>query len=381
MKRFERLLISGASRCCRKYFTRITDEPPPRRDELPRVPSDTSAKPTPSLRIPLAVLVFSAILSAHTHSAEKPEIISVQKISAAAPHSAFTDLVRFNGEWLCAFREGKGHVSEDGAIRIISSDNLQNWFTWSHVTKDGIDLRDPKICLTPNGELMLTTAGADRSQKPVVHESYSWLTRDGRKWEGPFTIGDKNMWLWRVTWHKGTAYSVGYNTSGEKHLPGRDALPRVRLYTSKDGKKFDVLVPKLFDEGYPNETGMVFLDDDTALCLLRRDGEQASGKLGSAKPPYTDWSWKDLGVRIGGPAMIQIPDKRLIAAVRLYDAKVRTSIVQIDPATAKLTELLALPSGGDTSYAGLVWHNDTLVVSYYSSHEGKTAIYLARVRM
>ena len=40
---------------------------------------------------------------------------------------------------------------------------------------------------------------------------------------------------------------------------------------------------------------------------------------------------------------------------------------------------LTLPSGGDTSYAGMVWHDGLLWVSYYASHEGKSAIYLARV--
>ena len=42
---------------------------------------------------------------------------------------------------------------------------------------------------------------------------------------------------------------------------------------------------------------------------------------------------------------------------------------------------LTLPSGGDTSYAGMVWHEGLLWVSYYASHEGKTAIYLARVNV
>ena len=32
-------------------------------------------------------------------------------------------------------------------------------------------------------------------------------------------------------------------------------------------------------------------------------------------------------------------------------------------------------------YTGLVWHNDLLWISYYSSHEGKTSIYLAKVRI
>jgi hypothetical protein len=140
-------------------------------------------------------------------------------------------------------------------------------------------------------------------------------------------------------------------------------------------------VPTLFDQGSPNETGLIFLQDDTAICLLRRDGTQSSGMLGRAKPPYVNWSWKDLGVRIGGPQLIELPDQRLIAGVRLYDGKVRTAIVQIDAETPKLTELLSLPSGGDSSYPGLVRHDGTLFVSYYSSHEGKTAIYLARVKL
>ena len=86
-------------------------------------------------------------------------------------------------------------------------------------------------------------------------------------------------------------------------------------------------------------------------------------------------------MKIGGPALLRLPDARLIAGVRLYEGKVRTSLVQIDENTGKLTELLALPSGGDSSYPGLVWHEGTLFMSYYSSHEGKTAIYLARVRL
>jgi hypothetical protein len=41
--------------------------------------------------------------------------------------------------------------------------------------------------------------------------------------------------------------------------------------------------------------------------------------------------------------------------------------------------VLTLPSGGDCSYPGMVWHDDRLWISYYSSHEGKTSIYLAKV--
>ena len=42
--------------------------------------------------------------------------------------------------------------------------------------------------------------------------------------------------------------------------------------------------------------------------------------------------------------------------------------------------MLTFPSGGDTSYPGLVWHDGRLWMSYYSSHEGKSAIYLAQIQ-
>ena len=77
--------------------------------------------------------------------------------------------------------------------------------------------------------------------------------------------------------------------------------------------------------------------------------------------------------------MIQLPDGRFAGAVRLYDERARTAICLIEPEYGTLTEVLALPSGGDTSYPGLVWHDGLLWVSYYSSHEGKTSIYLAKV--
>ena len=46
-----------------------------------------------------------------------------------------------------------------------------------------------------------------------------------------------------------------------------------------------------------------------------------------------------------------------------------------------MTEALTLPSDGDTSYADMVWHDGLLWGSYYSSHEEKTSIYLAKVRI
>ena len=43
--------------------------------------------------------------------------------------------------------------------------------------------------------------------------------------------------------------------------------------------------------------------------------------------------------------------------------------------------ILALPSAGDTSYASMVFHDGLLWISYYSSHEDGTNIYLAKIRL
>ncbi|MSU62615.1 MAG: exo-alpha-sialidase [Pedosphaera sp.] len=299
------------------------------------------------------------------------QLIESRRIWDAAPHNAFTDLLQHQGEWFCVFREGRGHVSEDGALRVITSRDGHEWKSAALIQSAIGDLRDAKITLTPAGELMLSGAVALRQPAEHKHRSVAWFSKDGRKWSEPVTIGEPNMWLWRTTWHSGRAYSLGYDTEGERFT---------RLYSSRDGRSFETLVPRFFDQEMPNESSIIFDPDDAAFCLLRRDGKPGAGLLGTARPPYTNWEWKDLGSKIGGPHMLRLSDARLLAAVRLYDGKVRTSLCWITR-DGRMTEFLKLPSGGDTSYAGLAWSDGLLWVSYYSSHEEKTAIYLAKVKL
>jgi len=117
------------------------------------------------------------------------------------------------------------------------------------------------------------------------------------------------------------------------------------------------------------------------VALVRREGGNRKGWVGTSTAPYKEWRWKELPAQVGGPNFIFQQDGPTIAAVRLYDGKVRTSLCLLDVKDGILAEALKLPSGGDTSYAGLVWHDNLLWVSYYSSHEGKSAIYLAKAKL
>jgi hypothetical protein len=302
------------------------------------------------------------------------QLVEARKIWDKAPHNAFTDLIRFKDRWLCTFREGTGHVSHDGKIRVIASPDGREWSSAALLAAPGPlpDLRDPKVTVTPDGRLMLTAVAASRKATTSSHQTYAWLSADASDWGQAVAIGEPDVWLWRVAWRDGTAYGVGYDTLGGRF---------VRLYASRDGRKFDVLVERLTEKGSPSEAALAFTADGTALCLLRRDGQPNSALLGTAKAPYRQWTWHDLARPLGGPALIPLADSRFLAAGRLYDGKVRTSLLWLDPQAASLRELLPLPSGGDTSYPGLVVHDGALWVSYYSSHEAKTSIYLAKVAL
>lgn len=320
----------------------------------------------------LGLLALAALPAAgRERKAPPPELVEARMIWSRAPHNAFTDLIRFKARWYCVFREAQTHVSPDGALRILTSVDGEVWQPAGLLTVADADLRDPKLSITPDHRLMLTAAGVFHKGGGVLHQTLAWFSHEGRDWTAPVSIGDSNVWLWRATWHLDHAYGLGYSTNGERF---------VRLYTSQTGASFSTLVDKLFDRGDPNESALLFLPDNTALCLLRRDGDTPSAQLGMAKPPYRAWQWKDLGMQIGGPNLIRLPDHRIVAAGRLDGGNERTSLCWLDPESGALTEFLRLPSGGDTSYPGLVFHDGLLWVSYYSSHEGRTGIYLAKVR-
>jgi hypothetical protein len=107
-----------------------------------------------------------------------------------------------------------------------------------------------------------------------------------------------------------------------------------------------------------------------------------SGKawIGSSQPPYCSWTWKETDERVGGPNFLVLPGGGMIAATRVW-RRGRPSTALCAMTLSSLNPILVLPSGGDCGYPGMVLHRGILWISYYSSHEGKSRIYLARVRI
>ena len=286
-------------------------------------------------------------------------------------------MCRFRERLYLCYREASAHVSPDGVINLLMMQDIDSWAN-SHVfTIDNMDLRDPKLFVWPDGSLCLLAAGVVRERnKPILLNNYVWHSADGEEWHGPFLVAEQDMWLWRVTWRDGYGYGLGYCVGARREQPRF-----VSLYRTTDGLDYELWVDHVFAEGYPNEHGMIFDDDGRAWCLLRRDDESLTAMLGSAMPPYKDWAWRPLGVLLGGPQMLRGPDGRVWVGARLYDGVIRTSLCTLDLASAKLDEVLVLPSGGDCSYPDMAWlENGDMLMSYYSSHEGSSRVYVATIR-
>jgi len=313
--------------------------------------------------------------------ASEPELVSIQKIWDRGAHNAFTDLIRWRGQWYCTFREADAHVGGDGTLRILESADGQRWTSIASLAEGGVDLRDPKLSVTPEDWLMVVAGGSVyhgtktlRGRQPRVA-----FSRDGRQWSTPRRVLIEGEWLWRVTWHNGNVYGVSYN-AGPPSTPGATDTAdwKLRLFVSADGLKYDLVTP-LEVPGHPNETTLRFLPDGELIALVRREAGNALGWIGSSRPPYTHWRWNETKHRLGGPNFIRVPDGSLWAAGRSYPGGTKTVIARMSRDTYE--PVLTLPSGGDTSYPGLVWHEGLLWVSYYSTHEGKSAIYLATVKL
>ena len=287
-------------------------------------------------------------------------------------HNAFPDLVRFNDRWFCAVREGTCHAGKrDGLVRVISSDDGVIWQSVKLFALEGSDLRDPKLSVTPNGQLMLLmgelTHSVDKYNGLHVEVSFS---DDGILWsEIEPASPDNLMWLWRVTWFENQGYGIAYDSTTPEW--------EVKLYKTNNGIDYS-LISQLEVFGRPTESTIRFTESGTMLALVRREADGGNGWLGRSEAPYTDWDWVECDKRVSGQDLIFLPNGKLCVATRLYDNdNVRTSVCYLDPITGCISDEVTLPSAGDCSYPGMVVYNGQLWVSYYSSHKEKSSIYLS----
>lgn len=306
-------------------------------------------------------------------------------------YSAFPSIVEYRGAYYVSFREAESHIFDskgiaEGKTRILRSEDGVSWESVALMGIPELDLRDPKLSVTADGRLMVMMGGSRYVEKKLMgcvpHVSFSI---DGKKFSEPEPViyddASDYEWFWRVTWHDGAGYTVTYGKGGESNFA---------LLKTADGIRYekitDIDVP-----GFPNETTIRFLPDGRMAMLIRRDPREGDPEetacWGFSSYPFTDWSVKELGFRIGGPEFIVLDDGSIVAGGRSYVNGDQRTFLWKGTAEGEFTPFAVLPSKGDNSYPGFLVAGDELWTVYYSSHESpaqgraRARIYLSRMSL
>ena len=295
--------------------------------------------------------------------------VSVEKIWDN-DYSSFPSIAAFNGMYYVSFREAGSHVDKDGIdigkTRILRSADGTEWESVALLEKEGYDLRDPKLSVTPDGRLMIIMGGSVYEDRTLVrmdpHVSFS---TDGVNFSEPRTVCFEGLegpldkeWIWRITWHDGVGYGVTYGG------------PQFALLKTEDGITYRKVCDLGLSKGnFPGESTIRFAEDGRMYMMVRCDRGDKLGRWGWSDYPYADWTWTDMDFHLGGPDFIFLGDGSLYAGSRYFLKGEEKTMLLRGTKEGKFEELYLLPSGGDTSYPGFLETKDELWMVYYSCHE------------
>jgi hypothetical protein len=173
---------------------------------------------------------------------------------------------------------------------------------------DGIDIRDPKLSVTPDNRLMVLIDVETYKLIIKIDTRKPWVIysdTNGENFSEPVAstvdpaIAEKSDWVWRVSWYNGMGYAIDYKNG------------KVFLVKTRDGKAFEN-VAKLDVDGSPNESTVRFDKKGKIYVVIRREQGDQRGVIATAEAPYTSWQYSKMDERIGGPDFLFLDDSTLM---------------------------------------------------------------------
>ncbi len=321
------------------------------------------------MRLPLAAIpAFLSLMAAAPLPAQdlvKP--LEVRKVFSNGRHNAFTAMRRFKGGLYLAFRAGDSHNSPTADVLVLTSKDGKEW-RQAHVFDLAKDDRDPQMVATDERLCLYVPAMNGK-------ELHTWLqhTTDGITWSQPVKIYQPQFILWKPVIHDGIYYAAAHKkdeTSGGK---GRE----VHLVRSANGVKWEK-VSTIRAGNWESETTLFFDGRHHATAFLRQKYGSPQAQILESDPPYTVWSARDAGVRhFSGHSVHSFQGATYLLSRTMAGKETGSMIYTF--ADGRLAPWCQLPSGGDCAYLEAVEDGPNMLVSYYSTHEGSTNIYLATV--
>ena len=297
------------------------------------------------------------------------ELFQSKIIWDKAPHCAFTSLLKYNNSLFLAFREGKSHVDrnggDDGIIRILKSNDGENWNSIDEICIDGYDLRDPQLSVSPLGILTLNFVAATYADgHPTSYNTY-FSEMKSERFGKPEMIRTplQNNWIWRIHWYKGKAYGFNY-------------IDTYDLLSSDDGKVFS-MIRSFGLPGKSTETDFIYDDRDFVIVDNR---DNTTGLIGKGSIETGKIKWFDSKIQFVGPILFRVNPNTILflASVYVTPRKLEQRIYQLKGTS--LHHVASLPSSADCGYMGAAIYKKRLYISYYSTVEpGKVAIYISKI--
>jgi len=305
------------------------------------------------------------------------KLLDVRRIYDPGCHCAFTDIIRWRDRVYVTFREALNHsVNHSGQIVVLGSADRGRSFQRHARLANACDLRDPHFFVV--GERLGLTIPSwivpdpDRGVPERVRLSHIALSDNAVDWELRPAPELHGRTLWRPRpGPDGVLYAAAYGPSQS------DTDYGVKLCRSSDGWTWETISDIHMADG-ANETELCFLPDGELLALVRRQKEPRHPLLARSRPPYTAWDKTDCSRFLHGPLLERLPDGTLMAVGRSYEpldggkqiSGCVTRAFRLDADTGRLDHWFTLPSGGDTSYAGLCHVREgEALLSYYAGHE------------
>lgn len=286
----------------------------------------------------------------------------------------FTDLNEYNDKLICAFSKRNSHHSHDGRIAIIQLIDEENeqrthwsWVQLAEIKLDFVDLRDPKLSVNSNGELILIATGVyPKTGKNVKRQSFKWKTNDGVIWEFLGKATDENLWLWSVNFSNDSNYGLSYSV-GE--LASRESR-KIRLHRLLGNKFITEMIfnDQLLDETFlPSEASLEQINDNQLISIIRTDKKNTT-VVGRSNFPYNSWNFYEIPVNLHGPATIKHDDKIYIIArdVRSNGNK-HLAVMELDSENKNVKTIIRINTEADWDfgYCGVVYFEGHFCISYY----------------
>ncbi|MHA1698677.1 MAG: hypothetical protein ACTSWN_07560, partial [Promethearchaeota archaeon] len=322
------------------------------------------------------------------------------------------DLTFYKGYFWLVYRQGTGHVSPHGKIVACRSKNGNEWEIVEIISRDGLDLRDPRIYVF-NDELYILAFSLKyfdkKRNKFLPGDCYIYRLNDPNENTKPsfslhatFENAKYKDTLWSLATSNNEYYATGYRWYPDGHYTARlwkassltgpwsqvVEFPGMILPPNKGFTEID-LVPlpegklaaffrvdtdsfhRIWDDEELFEKAWEAYEKRMAQYPLKPSTHDNFICFGTANHPFSKWNIKTHELYLKGPRAIAHNESFLVVGRTESKVKGRRDVTLLYY-DGGFHSLLTLATGNDGSYAGLIWNPDKadeLLISFYSDHQ------------